>query len=424
MKKYSLLFSILFLTIYTLGWSQNIENNTLTYSQFIERVRDNNIEYAAEKFDVSITEAEILTARAFEDPELSFGYFDNGERKRQMGYGFEGELSWTLELGGKRRARTNLAKSEYALSQSILLNYFKNLRADATIAYFEALQNKKVLEVKQNSFETMAQLAKSDSIRYKLGDISEVDAKQSNVEAITLKNDVYAAEAEYKNALVNLSLLMGVISINNMFTIDQEFPTIDRQVYLEHLIALAQENRTDLVAALQSKEVSKRNAELAKANRAIDLGLNVGVEYNSIIRNEVAETPKFTQIGGGISIPLKFSNRRNNDWKVAKMELEQNERLYDLAKLEVSSQVQQAYNLYLAHQKQIKEFNTGLLEKAKAVLNGKTYSYKRGDTSLLEVLDAQRTYNEVQEEYYEALFNYAASLVELERATGTWDLTF
>ena len=421
MKKYSLIFTLLFTTFYNIGWGQD---NSLTYSNFINRVRDNNIEYATEKFDVSIAEAEILTARAFEDPELSFGYFDNGERKRQMGYGFESELSWTLELGGKRRARTNLAKSEYALAQSILLNYFKNLRADATIAYFEALQNKKILEVKQNSYETMAQLATSDSIRFKLGDISEVDAKQSKVEAITLKNDVYAAEAEYKNALINLSLLMGVIDINNMFTLDQEFPNIDRQFMIEHLIALAQENRTDLVAALQSKDVSKRNAELAKANRAIDLGLNVGVEYNSIIRNEVAETPRFTQISGGISIPLKFSNRRNNDWKVAKMEYEQSERLYDLAKLEVTSQVQQAYNLYIAHQQQIKEFNTGLLEKAKAVLDGKSYSYKRGDTSLLEVLDAQRTYNEVQEEYYEALFNYAASLVELERATGTWDINF
>ncbi|UYW01078.1 TolC family protein [Flavobacterium agricola] len=424
MKKINLIMLVALSGLFTAIYAQVEQQKTLTYSDFIDLVRNNNIEYAAEKFDVAMAEAEILSARAFEDPELSVGYFDNGERKKQMGYGYESELEWTLELGGKRKARINLAKSEYALSQSILLNYFKNLRADATLAYFEALQNKKVLEVKINSYESMNELAKSDSIRFKLGDISEVDAKQSKVEAITLKNDVFVAEAAYKNALINLNLLMGNFQAQAYQHIIENFPVIDKSFSLEYLIYQAQENRSDLVAALQSKEVSKRNVALAKANRAIDLGLKVNVEYNSIVRNEEAESPRFTKVGGGIAIPLKFSNRRNNDWKIAKMDYEKTERLYDLALLEVSTQVQQAYNTFIAHQEQVKAFNTGLLEKAKAVLDGKTYSYKRGDTSLLEVLDAQRTHNEVQEEYYEALYNYLAALVELERATGTWDIVF
>ena len=120
----------------------------------------------------------------------------------------------------------------------------------------------------------------------------------------------------------------------------------------------------------------------------------------------------------------EISNLKNKDWKIAQIELEQTERLYELATLEVTTQVKQAYNLFKAHEKQIHEFNTGLLDKAKAVLNGKTYSYKRGDTALLEVLDAQRTYNEVQEEYYETIYNYLAALVEVERTTGTWNVIF
>jgi outer membrane protein TolC len=58
------------------------------------------------------------------------------------------------------------------------------------------------------------------------------------------------------------------------------------------------------------------------------------------------------------------------------------------------------------------------------ILEKKKYSYSRGETSLLEVLDAQRTANEVYQNYYEALFNANASLVELCRTVGIWDVDF
>jgi cobalt-zinc-cadmium efflux system outer membrane protein len=45
----------------------------------------------------------------------------------------------------------------------------------------------------------------------------------------------------------------------------------------------------------------------------------------------------------------------------------------------------------------VQQFDNGMLTDAKEVLEGKIYSYKRGETSLLEVLNAQRTYNDVQQ---------------------------
>lgn len=74
--------------------------------------------------------------------------------------------------------------------------------------------------------------------------------------------------------------------------------------------------------------------------------------------------------------------------------------------------------------KQLKQFDDGILEEAKIILDGRIYSYNRGENSLLEVLDAQRTYNEIRENYYETLYNTAAALVELEKAVGIWDISF
>lgn len=396
----------------------------LQYSKFMDLVKENNIGYAAERFNVDISLATIEGEKVFPDPELSFEFFDNGERRKDMGYGFSSELEWTLELGGKRKARINVAKSEHELTKTLLLDYFKQLRADATNHYLTALQNKLLLDVQRSSYQSMKQLAHSDSVRFALGDISAVDAKQTKLEARTMLNEVFQAEAEFQTALVDLSLLMGAAIDETQFGVDGDFKQFDRQFTLSELIVSAQNNRTDLLAALQSKDVSQRMIDLAKANRSIDLGLLAGFEHNSEVKNPDAEGPAFTQFKVGVSIPLMFSNRRNQDVKIAQFELQQNDRLYRLAELEIQAEVTQAYYAYIAFQKQVKQYDLGLLEEAKAVLDGRTYSYQRGNTSLLEVLDAQRTYNEVHQTYYETLYNYANALVELERATGIWDIDF
>ena len=63
-----------------------------------------------------------------------------------------------------------------------------------------------------------------------------------------------------------------------------------------------------------------------------------------------------------------------------------------------------------------------MLQQAKEVLDGKIYSYNRGEVSLLEILNAQRTYDDVQAQYIETLYNYNAALVELEKSAGMWDI--
>ncbi|MCS6819739.1 MAG: TolC family protein [Chitinophagales bacterium] len=396
----------------------------ITYLDFISNVGKYNYAYAAEKFNVSIAEANVLAAGVFPDPELSFGWFDNGQRRMNMGYGFSSELTWTLELGGKRKARVDLAKSQYELSKYLLEDYFRNLRADATLLFLQALQNKLLLDVQINSYQTMNRLAESDSIRFRIGAITETDARQSKLEAGTMLNDVYQAEAEWKMMLTNLFTLTGQKQSDSLLVPVGSFNVFDRTFNLSDLIVTAQNNRADLMAALQNKSVSEKLLRLAKANRVVDLGLSTGVNYASFTRNVIAPTPSFTSVSVGISVPLKFSNNRPGELKAAYYSNLQAEAQYRQVELQIQNEVTQAYFNYMALKKQVQQFNNGLLSDAKAVLEGKIYSYQRGETSLLEVLNAQRTYNDVQQSYYQTLYNYAAALVELERAAGIWDINF
>ena len=150
----------------------------LSYRSYMQKVTEDNLEYAAERLNVDMSEAEVVASKVFNDPNLSVSYFNNENNSLQMGEGVEVELSKTFSFG-KRGANIALARSESELSKALLADYFRNLRADATVSYLEALKQYELYKVKQNAYENIRQLAESDSVRFTLGKIMEIDATQS-----------------------------------------------------------------------------------------------------------------------------------------------------------------------------------------------------------------------------------------------------
>ncbi|MDR0815581.1 MAG: TolC family protein, partial [Bacteroidales bacterium] len=178
MSKYKMF--MLFLCIAVPAMSQQII--PLPYHIYMEKVTAGNLEYAAERLNVNVSEAEIVAAKIFNDPNLAVAYYNNENSSLQMGEGFEFELSKTFTFG-KRSAGIRLAQGEKDLAEALLADYLRNLRAEATIAYLEALKQQELYRVKQDSYTNVRRLATSDSIRLALGKIMEIDATQSRLEA-------------------------------------------------------------------------------------------------------------------------------------------------------------------------------------------------------------------------------------------------
>lgn len=398
------------------------EKELLLFEEYLNLVGNKNLGYASQKYNVSMAEAAIQTANMFPDPQLEMETTNNGV-KQNMGYVYGAAIGWTIELGGKRKARVNLAKNQSELSKIQLQDFFRNLRADASLGYIEALKSKALLEVQQDSYQNMQQLAKSDSIRYQLGTITLVTSKQSKLEAASLLNEVYHAESAEQQALTGLSVFLGDSKITGR-DVTGDFNTFNRDFSIDDLILQALNERADLLAAKQNTEVAKSQINLEKANRVIDLGISAGTEQHTEATNEIAPSPTVNAVKMGISIPLKFSNRRNAGLKIAEMAYSQAEVEYKRIEQEIKAEVTQAFQQYTATQKQLRQFHNGMLSEAKSILEGIIYSYKRGESSILEVLNAQRTYNNVRKDYYQALADNAAALIELERKAGIWDIHF
>lgn len=394
---------------------------SLSYRQYMEKVIAGNFEYAAERLNVSVADAELVASKVFNDPNLSVSYFNNENGSLKMGEGVEVELSKTFTLG-KRGAGIALAKSEKQLSEALLEDYLRNLRAEATLTYLEAMKQDELYKVKQQSYEAVRGLAESDSIRFRLGEIKEVDAIQSRVEADMLRNELLQAGTELQNAFSQLNLYTGTASRDTAFRPVSPLESRPRDFILADLLSTAGENRSDLVAALRNKEVAHRALVVARREQNTDVDLSLAVSRNARVHNEEAPAPPFTGVTAGIAIPLKFSRFNRGAIHAARFKEQQAEAQYQQAVLQVQIEVMQAFRKYESYTSQLNHYQNGLLSSANQVLEGKSYSYKRGEVSLLEVLDARRTYDDVQSQYIETLFQSNAALVELERSAGLWDI--
>ena len=418
----------IFLAAAMLFGAQTINaQQVLTYEAYMKNVREKNIEYIVEKYNVDIAEANAQAAKVMPDPEFSFNYENSQDWNMKMGQVFAAELGYTVELGGKRSARIAVAKSEQQITEALVEDFFRNLRADATLYYLEALKQKQLLGLALASYQSMRDLSSADSLRHAIGEISEVDVMQSRLEATTMMSDYFQTETEYKNILSDLMVFGGgtmAVETDNYPSLPNELPLIIRTYILQNLIDLAQDHRADLRAAICNRKLSAANLKLAKANRVIDLGLNIGFAHNTVALNEEAPSPKHNTISAGITIPLKFSSANKGELRMAQYSEQQAEFQYNAILLQIRKEVEQCYNSYISACRQAELYQNNILTDATTILERKKYSYSRGETSLLEVLNAQRTANEIYQNYYETLFNANAALVELCRAVGIWEMEF
>ena len=392
------------------------QHAAIGYADYMRRVCDGNLAYAAEKLNVPMAEAEVRAAAVFNDPSLAVEYAYNDDRNMQMGQGVTVELSKTFSPG-KRRARMDLAGSERDLAEALLDDYLRTLRAESAVVYQQAAKQCRLYDIAADSYRQIAALAEADSVRFSLGEITEVDALQSRIEAEVGYNAMLQARVEMDNACAALAAQFGGSAADTLYVPERpemEFPDYD----LHELLPRALDCRADLAAALKNTDVARMALRVARRERNMDFDVSVGYNYNTEVRNEIAPAPKFNGVTVGVAIPLKFSNFNKGAVRSAARRVEQAELQYRQAEVEVRTEVVQAFNAYEAACRQVGRFDGDMLQTAEAVLQGKIYSYSRGESSLLEVLDARRTYNDVQTLYVETLYNRAEALIALEASVG------
>ena len=379
-----------------------------------------NQEALAQRFNVTAAQAQVSINRLMPDPTLSTGISSlelYGPNKATSPTQVMVDLSWTLETGGKRAARVELAQVGVGKAQADLESFLGDLRLTAENAFVDALKARLVLERKRKTLAGFQELVRLNELRFKGGDIGGVEFTQSRVEAQRFEGECFSAQADLTSADAILGQLVGD---GQALVPAGDLDTAPVTLSAEQVLARALLNRVDLLAARKGLQLAESQQRLAKANRWVDLGVSLGVNHTPPVNAPgLQSTPMSNSLSASISIPLPFSRHQQG-------ELIQADAARSQARLEVQAMEQRtraevvgALAQYQAAAAQLNTFQHGILQDTDKVLEGIQYSYKHGSATLLEFIEAQRTSNEVYLAYLDAQAGHAKALASLDRLSGS-----
>ena len=399
---------------------QGLSAQSLNYKLFIDSVMSNNQAYCAEKLNVPISEALYKASKAIPNPSLSATYGNNSDWSKQMGQSVEVELSQPITFG-VISARKQVAKNEAKIASANLDDYLLNLKAEATVSFVEALLARDFSQIAYQTYGNMQRLASGDSLRFVKGDISEYDMLQTRIEARMAQQEYLTAVAAYHNGLVVLDLYTGNPGRGTK-AVEGQLVNPEKDYTVIELTDIALKNRPDLMSAKQSVSLAESQARLVKRERLPEIEVSLGMSVNSEVRNEIAPAPKFVGYTAGVSLPLPFSNINKGSVKASQLSVQQSQLQAEALRNQMVSEIMQALNNYHMAQRNAKTYTEELIQDAEKILKGRIYAYQRGETSLIEVLAAQETYNEVRKNYAEALCQCMTAWIELQKVTGVLEV--
>jgi cobalt-zinc-cadmium efflux system outer membrane protein len=399
---------ILFLTAIIISLQTTAQN--ISYKEYMERVMKDNIALTAKSLDIDIADAGVTASKVFNDPTLAVSYTNNEDWSKGLGQGIEVELGKTFTFG-VRRERMDIADSERKQSIALLEEYMRNFRADATIAYLEHLRAGMIHAEAVEVHGKLSEVATNDSIRFIKGDIAESDWLESRMAQGVARNAVLDAETELCKTAITMGYYMNSLKGAEELKGAGTLEISEEPASIQEYINTALERRPDIIIAIESADIAKARARFNKAQRRPELDVNIGATYNF-------SNPDFTTLKAGIAVPLKFSSLNKGERIIDATLAHQAEIEVNEARLQVETEVMQAYRTFGFASKQAETFSRAMLNDMRKVVESKRKAYELGEIPFLDYLIVQRNENEMRHQYIDALFKKAVAWVELQRTTG------
>jgi len=409
---------------FTLAWcvlaaTPALGEEKITLEQALAEALEKNLSLLAERVNISIAEARLITARLRPNPVVSAG----GDHLDLLGTGFNEinnagpaefnvRTDFTIERAGKRSSRIAVAQHALGVAELEFLNAVRGLRLEVQSAFVEALLARHRVELARQNLEALNRIVEVNQVRWRAGDVAEVELIRSRVAALQQANALRRAELDLRTVLIRLQTLMGRARPAPDFDVLGELRRETRVAPLEEWLKIALENRPDLLALRRAVQRSAAELQLELARSKPDLTL--GSEY----RRQQGLAGTGNMLGFFVEIPLPVFDRNQGEIARAREELRQAELRVRALEASIRAEVENAYRQWQSSRESLEQIETAMLAQAREVRDITEYAYRRGEASLLEFLDAQRAFNETMQAYYEARAEYARSLYLLESSAG------
>lgn len=392
---------------------------TVTAEQAVAEAVAHNLDLAAARYDITVAEARRITAALRPNPVITL----SADHLDLLGTGFNAvnqagppeyayRTDFILERGGKRARRIELADNDRALARLTVLNHMRSLIFDVDNAFVEVQAAKEQLNLAQDSLAALNAIVDINTTRVRAGDLAQVELVRSRVAALQFQTAVEQARLRLTQAKARLQSLMGRTLAVADFDVEGSMRRDAEGPAHETLLTQATTHRPDLLALQWSQARSQADLRLQIAQGKIDY--TVGSEY----RRQDGFNARGNMLGFFFSAPLPVFNRNQGEIARAQRELEQAGARIKALQLSVGAEVTSAWQQYQSSRTLLEAIESSMLEQARDVRKTTEYSYRRGEASLLEFLDAQRAFNDAMQSYNEARASYARSLYLIDSVTA------
>ena len=392
----------------------------ISLDEAIRLATQHNHALLATRTTILQNQAEEVTANLRPNPTLSwdsqfFPLFNPGqfsadylENQAQFDVG----IGYTFERGKKRQHRLQAAKDQTAVTRSQVNDSERQLIFNTSQQFIVVLLAQSTVDLSKQDAESFQQTVNISESRYKVGDMSEGDLLKIKLQSLQFQSDLSAAYLAKVQALAALRQLLGFESVPDEFDVDGDLDYQPVHANVKDLKVLAMQNRPDLRAAQEGVTAARSQEALMRANGKKDLG--VAFDYT--------HTAGINSGAFFFNIDLPIFDRNQGEIARARFAITQAEEQAIETAQQVNTDVVDAYAALHSNDEIIQLYRGGYVEQAKESRDISEYAYKRGAASLLDFLDAERTYRANQLAYRQALASYMTALEQVRQAVGTRNL--
>jgi cobalt-zinc-cadmium efflux system outer membrane protein len=305
-----------------------------------------------------------------------------------------------------------LAQAQKSLAELGFRDTMRRLIFDVQSACVDVQAAKEVLVLAQENYKTVSALAAINANRVAAGDLAAVELKRSQVAALQIQTAVRQAELQLHQARTHLQLVLGRTTASDDIDVGGDLRRETTPVILDTIRERAQTRRPDLLAARQSSARNQAELRLEIAQGRVDF--TVGTEYV----HQQASGGLGNALGFTFSAPLPVFNKNQGEILRARREIEQSALTIRSLELKIAAEVTDAWQRHSVARGLLEEIEKTMLTQARDVRDTTEYSYRRGEASLIEFLDAQRAFNDAIQTYNDARANYARSLYLIDSVTA------
>ena len=401
--------------------AQNSSPAAITIEQAVAEAIQNNPGLLAERLGITVAETAVITAGLRPNPVLSYsnGYLDwLGTRANPDNNAAPIEtalrVDLPLERGHKRYLRLENAGFGRTIAEAKLADSFRRLRLEVTLACIDVMEAKARLALANDNLQSLDGIVRLNQTRLNGGAIAPVELTRSRVAMLQFRATVKTAELVLATARTKLQTLLGrsrdagLVDVSGDLKVSLPAQSPD----LRQIQAAALSLRPDLQAVRLDQTRSQAELRLQLAQGKVDY--SVGWEY----RRQQGVNGHGNSLGLFFSAPLPVYNR--NQGEIARVKAAQAQIRKSLYALEsqINGEVTTAYQEFDTARQLVAEIERDLLQPSEEARTTTAYVYQAGATSLTDVLDAQRAFNETMSAYYGAQAAYRRAAIQLSSVVG------